>query len=610
MPPRKDIGGLGAALVLSLLIPEGCTDNPATRELETNPATQAGAGQPGSGGAATSGGGGATTGGTAGSESGGTAGTTAGSGGTGADPCLPECEDPAGCELDAVQQAEVDFCHLYALHCPDQPPDVMMERTEEPIAAGPDASSTATRPQLTEEVADELYTIEEAFRGGGVYTVTYSGPGDTTGAGGEGGETGAGGETGVGGEVGEAGAGGQSGAATANSQVGDAGAGGDPGTGGAGGEPSAGGEGGELGAGGEAGSGPSGPLGERTVSYEFDEPWDPGGPIEDVTKIVPGLVVDPNGDPDVDGTYTTVQSAISAAVLVAGCPRVFIQVMPGTYREKITVPAKTSSPPVTLYSADSDPSRVVIVAGHSAAGAENDGTPLTIHQSATFTNSLPQPFQARNLTIANDYVEGTYPGDPEDQTAVALLTQADQAMFDNVRILGHRNALYIKSTGANEASRVYFRDCVIEGDEDIILGRGAAVIDQCRIHSLGDRVSTGAIVAASTRVDNPHGVLIINSQLDSDAIVSNVYLGHQWYEGEEDEAVGKTIVRNSILGAHIRKDDPWQPTLRATPLDPSASEPSVLYTSDDYYAPMTGLIPPEVYLAEFGNSGPGAALSE
>jgi hypothetical protein len=33
----------------------------------------------------------------------------------------------------------------------------------------------------------------------------------------------------------------------------------------------------------------------------------------------------------------------------------------------------------------------------------------------------------------------------------------------------------------------------------------------------------------------------------------------------------------------------------------------VLYTSDDYYAPMTGLIPPEVFLAEFGNSGPGAA---
>jgi pectinesterase len=232
-------------------------------------------------------------------------------------------------------------------------------------------------------------------------------------------------------------------------------------------------------------------------------------------------------------------------------------------------------------------------------------TPLTIHQSATFTNSLPQPFHARNLTIANDYVAGTRPGDPDVQTAVALLSQADQALFDNVRILGHRNALYVKSTGANEVSRVYFRNCYIEGDEDIILGRGAAVIDQSRIHSLGDRVAGGAISAASTRVDNPHGVLIINSELTADARVTDVALGHHWYEGEEEQAVGKTIVRNSILGAHIAAA-PWAATLRATPKDPKL-DPKILYTSDDYYVRGAGLVPPEIYVAEFGNSGPGAA---
>jgi pectinesterase len=192
------------------------------------------------------------------------------------------------------------------------------------------------------------------------------------------------------------------------------------------------------------------------------------------------------------------------------------------------------------------------------------------------------------------------------QTAVALLSQADQALFDNVRILGHRNALYVKSTGANEVSRVYFRNCYIEGDEDIILGRGAAVIDQSRIHSLGDRVAGGAISAASTRVDNPHGVLIINSELTADARVTDVALGHHWYEGEEEQAVGKTIVRNSILGAHIRPGDPWTATVRTTPRDPTL-DAKVLYTSHDYYAPGAGLVPPEIYVAEFGNSGPGAA---
>jgi pectinesterase len=512
-----------------------CTDNQATRVIQKGLTTDAGAGMSGSGARPTGG-----TSGTGGTGSG-TGGTD---GGPGPDTCLDRCADPAACTPE--EQLVVDACRIYAKRCPDQPPDVMMEREPgTPIPAGPDATSTATRPQLSAAEADELYTIEQAFRGGGEYTATYSGSGE-------------------------------------------------PGAGGAGGE----------------GGGPGGePLGERTLTYQFEDDWDPQGPIEDVTKIVPGIVVDPNGDPMTDGTYKTIASAISAAGVVAGCPRVFIKVPPGTYHEKIVVPAKTSAPPITIYGVDRDPTKIVIFRGDSAAGAE-DGTPLSVHDSATFKNSSPQPFQARNLTIKNDYVAGTFPGDPEDQTAVALNNQADKALFDNVRILGHRNAVYVKSEAANQVSRAYFRNSYIEGDEEIILGRGAAVFDQCRIHSLGDRVSGGAITAPSTRVDNPHGILIINSELTADARVSGVYLGHSWNESADDsgeqEAVGKTIVRNSILGAHIRPGDPWAPTSRTTPQNPMETS-AVLYTSDDYYVPGTGLIPPEAYLAEFGNSGPGAA---
>jgi pectinesterase len=553
---------LGAAFLFSLALQQSCTDNEPSRVL---PATSADAGEDsgstggkgGTGGSGASGGtsgkGGSTSAGSSGS--GGTlpggagqAGSDAGSpsvggegGAPGIDPCLPECDDPAGCELTPEQQLMVDFCRFYTPRCPDQPDDVLMDPGPgDPIAAGPAVPSTATRPQLSEAEADSLYTVEHALRAGGVYTVSYSGESAS-----------------------------------------------------------------EGGAGGEAGAGATTPLGTRTVSYASEDGWDPRGPIEDVNKIVPGLLVDPEGDTTRPGVHKTIQAAISEAVLIAGCPRVFIKVTPGTYREKVTVPAKTSTPPITLYGVDRDASKIVIVAGHSAAGAEGNGTPLSIHQSATFTNSLPQPFQARNLTFQNDYVLDTYPGTPEQQTAVALLTQADKAVFDNVRILGHRNALYVKSTGANEVSRAYFRNAYIEGDEDIILGRGAGVFDQCRIHSLGDQTSGGAISAASTRVDNPHGILIVNSELTADARVSNVFLGRSWYEGSDEQAVGKTVVRNSILGAHIRATDVWAPVLRATPRAPTPAE-MVLYTSDDYYAPMTGLVPPEVYLAEFGNSGPGA----
>jgi pectinesterase len=537
---RAKTKSLGVAFLFSLALAEACTDNSPSR-LDQLRGSDAGADGSGKGGSVSTGG----SSGTGATGTGGSSAAAGGAGGSDADPCLPECDDPAGCELTPEEELAAQFCRDYALHCPDQPSDVMMPGGPgTPVPAGPDAPSTATRPQLTEAEADDLYSIEKALRGGGVYSATYSG------------------------------------------------------------DPGAGGEGG----------GPSEPLGVRTVSYESEDDWDPRGPIENVTKIVPGLIVDPNGDPEADPRIrTTMQAAITKASNIAGCPRVFIKVMPGTYREKITVPAKTSTPPLTLYGVDRDPSKIVIVHGHSAAGeavAEGCGTELTVHQSATFTNSLPQPFQARNFTVQNDYVAGTcLPEQPDKQTAVALLNQADKALFDNIRILGHRNALYVKSEAPNQVSRVYFRNCYVEGDEEIILGRGAAVIDQSRIHSLGDRISNGSIAAPSTRVDNPHGILIINSELTADARVSGVYLGHQWFEqvGAQDTgAIGKTIVRNSILGAHIRSGDVWEPTTRPTPKNPTPTE-QVLYTSDDYYAPMTGLVPPEVFLAEFGNSGPGAA---
>lgn len=569
MTGRTQSRGLGAAFLFALALQQSCTDNEPTRVLPSEPGdagedagagarpagkggtggtggTSGAAGKGGAGGSVTAGnpgsGGEAGSAGNAGSDAG-SAGLSGEGGGGASDPCLPPCDDPAGCELTPVQQLELDFCRFYTPRCPDQPADVMTDPGPgDPIARGPAVPSTPTRPQLSEAEADTLYTVEHALRAGGVYTVSYSGESESTaGAGGEGGE----------------------------------------------------------------GGNASEPLGTRSVSYASEDDWDPRGPIEDVDKIVPGLIVDPAGDTEQPGVHTTIQAAISEAVLVAGCPRVFIKVMPGTYREKVTVPAKTSTPPITLYGVDRDPSKIVIVAGHSAAGAEGNGTPLSIHQSATFTNSLPQPFQARNLTFANDYVLDTYPGSPEQQTAVALLTQADKAMFDNVRILGHRNTVYVKSTGANEVARAYFRNSYVEGDEDIVLGRGAAVFDQCRIHSLGDQTSGGAITAASTRVDNPHGILIIDSELTADARVSNVYLGRAWFEGSEELATGKAIVRNSLLGAHVRATDVWAPVVRTTPKNPAPAE-MVLYTSDDFYAPLTGLVPPETYLAEFGNSGPGA----
>jgi pectinesterase len=278
--------------------------------------------------------------------------------------------------------------------------------------------------------------------------------------------------------------------------------------------------------------------------------------------------------------------------------------MPGTYREIIRIPSKTSAPPITIYGTDPDAKKTVIVKGNSAGGSpEGDMIAKGTSASATFTMLAQHGFQAKNLTIANDYVEGTIAG--TDQEAVALLNQGDRAQYENVRILGNSYTLYVKSVSTNEIARSYFRDSYIEGDATIIAGRGTAVFDHCEIHSIGGRVTGGEIAAASTELTNPHGLLFISSKFTADAGTTGVFFGRQWFEGMRQEAVGKIIIRNSTLGEHFNKAAPWTMTSgRVTPKEAMATTP--IFSSDHYFPAGQAWTPKELFLAEYGNTGPGA----
>ena len=91
--------------------------------------------------------------------------------------------------------------------------------------------------------------------------------------------------------------------------------------------------------------------------------------------------------------------------------------MPGEYRGQVVLPSKTSAPGITLYSTESDASKTVIVANQAAATAGS------MTNSATLTIKAIRGFQMKNLTVANDYVEGSAPGN--NQSAVAMLLQSD-----------------------------------------------------------------------------------------------------------------------------------------------------------------------------------------
>ena len=290
---------------------------------------------------------------------------------------------------------------------------------------------------------------------------------------------------------------------------------------------------------------------------------------------------------DGSGTHTTVQAAIDAVPAAsASSTRVYIRVKPGTYRELVCAKDKA---PITLYGTSADASEVVIVNGNYNGKAKtanvDSANPCNANLAgATYGTSgsasvaiYSHEFHAKNLTFANDAMNavdhGTgYPAGASGSggaQAVALMTQADKLVFENVRVVGHQDSLYVKSTNNTVVARAYFKVSHIQGDTDFIFGRGVIVLDQCRIHYLSTRLPVGAattMLAPSTSPNSAYGLLAIDSQFTADggATANVTYLGRAWDEGVASGTYvagtspnGQALVRNSTLGAHIRKLDPW-----------------------------------------------------
>jgi pectinesterase len=186
--------------------------------------------------------------------------------------------------------------------------------------------------------------------------------------------------------------------------------------------------------------------------------------------------------------------------------------------------------------------------------------------SATFF-AYANNFQAKNITISNDFNESGVSGAVQ---AVALGTQADKLVFENVRLLGNQDTLLTKTSDPSVMTRSYFKTCYIEGDVDFICGRATAVFDNNEIKFVTNRRSTGGIIAPSSDSRNPFGFLIIGGRFTStSAGTGTVTLGRAWDEGQVNLATyaanirtgifpnGQAVIREASLGAHIITGSPW-----------------------------------------------------
>ncbi|MDW8807297.1 pectinesterase family protein [Streptomyces scabiei] len=248
---------------------------------------------------------------------------------------------------------------------------------------------------------------------------------------------------------------------------------------------------------------------------------------------------------NVPGDYPTVQAAVDA-VPAGNDGTVTLRIAPGTYREKVLVPA--NKPNVALQGTGQDRSDTVIVYDTPAEYGGSTGS-ATVRIAASDVT-------VRNLTFSNDFDEAAH--ELKGEQALAMKTTGDRIVFENTAFLGNQDTLMTDSPKLDVISRVYIRDSYIEGDVDFIYGRATTVIECSVIRALnrGSTTNNGWITAASTWKNNPYGFLITKSKVVSDAPAGSFHLGRPWHPGGQPDAIAQVLFHDTELPAAI-KSSPW-----------------------------------------------------
>ncbi len=256
---------------------------------------------------------------------------------------------------------------------------------------------------------------------------------------------------------------------------------------------------------------------------------------------------------DGTGQYRTVQAAVNA--IPADNPsRVVVSIKPGTYRETVKVPS--NKPHVTFQGTGGSRKDTVIVFDNAAGTRKPDGSG-TYGTSGSATVAVEaDDFQARNLTISNDFDERANQSLSGHQ-AVALRTAADRILLDGVIVEGDQDTLLLDTAAKDKLGRVHVTNSYVVGNVDFVFGRATAVIDRSVItlKKRWDGTSAGYVTAPSTAA-NRKGFLIANSTVNGDVSDRSFYLGRPWHAGGDASLDPQTTVRNTTLSAAIRTT-PW-----------------------------------------------------
>ena len=295
----------------------------------------------------------------------------------------------------------------------------------------------------------------------------------------------------------------------------------------------------------------------------------------------PNFVVGPAGTQGV--THTTIQAAVDAAIAKHSSSRQYIAILPGEYEGTVYVPAAPGS--VTLYGTGEKPIDVKIGLAIDSeidtntwrrlvnpGGKYMPGKPawymfdrcqskhsatVGLMCSAVFW-SQNNGLQLQNLTIENNLGDSV---DAGNHQAVALRSDGDQVQIDKVNILGRQNTFFVTNSGVentlknNRITRTLVTNSYIEGDVDIVSGRGAVVFDNTDFRVMNTRTQQeGYVFAPATQSTLFYGFLAVNSRFTAmgDGVAQ---LGRAL--DVDSASNGQVVIRDSVINEGFNMAKPW-----------------------------------------------------
>lgn len=205
-----------------------------------------------------------------------------------------------------------------------------------------------------------------------------------------------------------------------------------------------------------------------------------------------------------------------------------IFVKKGVYKEKVILPSWMTNLEILGENRDS-----TIITYDDHANKFIPGTENKLGTFRTYTVKV----EGHDITFKNITIENNA---PRKGQAVALHTEGDRLLFINCRILGNQDTVYTGLAG----TRLYFKDCYIEGTTDFIFGPSTAWFEGCTIYS---KINS-YVTAASTPADIKYGYVFNYCRLTAAPEVNKVFLGRPW------RPYAHTLFMNCELGDHIASE--------------------------------------------------------